>query len=160
MMHPFEEAGLGKAPFRFAGAARVVYQAAPDAPVQPGGSCDYCMNAITNHFYVESADGRRFKVGSECIHKASDQDLSKPVDRELRRLKREQRHANEARKIEELRGWLADPEIRARLKAQPHPHPSFTDKTRLDWAEWMIDNSGNAGMLRVYRAIKKEIGND
>jgi hypothetical protein len=74
-IHKFTEAGLGSAPFKYLGCGEEVYRAHPDAPVQPGASCDYCGTGIRHVFYIRSADGRRSKIGSECINKAGDRGL-------------------------------------------------------------------------------------
>jgi hypothetical protein len=68
-IHPFEAAGLGLAPFRFVGMEHKTFQACPGAPIQVGGSCDYCSTGISYFCWIESADGRRFKVGSDCVAK-------------------------------------------------------------------------------------------
>ena len=66
--HKFELAGLGLAPFRFIGAneKRITY---PDGSSKAGSSCDYCATGIALECWVESADGKRFKVGCNCIEK-------------------------------------------------------------------------------------------
>src|SRR5215831_9819973 len=72
VMHKFEQAGLGKAPFRVVGYTREIYQAVPgdpNCPCQPGAACDYCMTAIVDTFWIRSSDGRRFKVGCDCVYK-------------------------------------------------------------------------------------------
>jgi hypothetical protein len=76
-VHPFEKAGLGKAPFTFTGLQRVTFQAAPGAPVQVGGSCDYCATGIVLHFFIRSSDGKSFKVGCDCVAKTGDRGLIK-----------------------------------------------------------------------------------
>jgi hypothetical protein len=63
--HCFEIAGLGQAPFAFVGFSVRKYQACVGAPIQCGCSCDYCGTAIMNVYEIESADGKRFKVGSD-----------------------------------------------------------------------------------------------
>jgi hypothetical protein len=149
MIHKFEAAGLGKAPFRFVGCESKTYQACPGAPLQPGGSCDYCGTAITIHCHVVSADGRRFKVGSDCIAKVGDAGLKRAVDAK----KKEARKAREAARIAEGAGMLYDPELRERLEREPHPN-GFKGKTLLDWANWMLDHAGNRGKLAVARTIE------
>lgn len=67
--HPFERAGLGKAPFRYVGTEVKVYRACPDAPEQPGGRCDYCGNGIKYNCVIVGADGSRFMVGTDCVRK-------------------------------------------------------------------------------------------
>lgn len=71
-VHPFERVGLGKAPFRVAGYEKRVFYACPGAPMQCGGSCDYCGTGIVHTFIIVSADGKRFVVGSDCVAKTGD----------------------------------------------------------------------------------------
>jgi hypothetical protein len=74
-VHPFEVAGLGKAPFRFVGSERRVYQACPGAPIQPGTSCDYCGTGIMYVAWVQGKDGKKFKVGLDCAMRTEDTKL-------------------------------------------------------------------------------------
>ncbi len=74
-VHPFEAAGLGKAPFKFIGHYESKFQACPGAPVKAGSCCDYCPASIMQVFMVRSADGKEFKVGSDCIMKVDDREL-------------------------------------------------------------------------------------
>ena len=67
--HPFEVAGLGKAPFRVLGAAERLFQVAPGEPVRAGGCCRYCGTGIRYACVIRSSDGRTFDVGRECVHK-------------------------------------------------------------------------------------------
>ncbi len=80
-IHRFEAAGLGKAPFRVEGFQVSKYQACPGAPIQAGSSCDYCGQAIMLVFAISSADGRRFKVGCDCVLKTGDAGLANAVKR-------------------------------------------------------------------------------
>jgi len=79
--HVFEQAGLGRAPFRLAGVEDTAAGVGEDGLVRrdvggvtvhakPGGSCDFCGNYIKVFCWVRSSDGRRFKVGSSCVDKA------------------------------------------------------------------------------------------
>lgn len=149
MVHKFEKAGLGKAPFKFIGCERKVYQAHHGAPCQPGGSCDYCGTAITYFFWCKSSDGKTFKVGCDCIFKVGDVGLKREVDK----VKREQTRARMAARIAAGAAMLYDPELREKLEAQPHPN-GFTGKTLLDWCNWMIDHAGTAGKTKVARVIE------
>jgi len=72
MTHIFETAGLGSAPFTFVGNERKYFQACPGAPLQCGGSCDYCGTGIVDMYHIQSSDGRSFKVGCECVKKTGD----------------------------------------------------------------------------------------
>jgi len=73
--HPFERAGLGKAPFRCVGMSVEQYQAIPgdpSCPMQPGASCDYCGQGIMLVYRIQGVDGARFKVGCDCVRKTGD----------------------------------------------------------------------------------------
>lgn len=85
VVHVWEGAGLGKAPYRFLGLEVSKFQACPGAPVKAGSSCDYCPASIMNCFWFESADGKPFKVGCECFYKANaDRSLRAKVDAAVR----------------------------------------------------------------------------
>lgn len=102
-MHVFEKAGLGKAPFRCVGLTEKVYQSCQGAPVQPGGSCDYCGTGIRWCFDIRSADGKRFVVGSSCVERTAPE-LVPEIKAARRTYKAEKREAEraEARKQREL----------------------------------------------------------
>ena len=156
LVHPFEQAGLGKAPFRYVGSERVTYQAHPDAPVQPGGSCDLCGHAIMEHCYIVSADGRRFKVGCDCVMKTHSKGspLYTAAEKALRTARKAVKDANELARIEQARALLeADPAL---LTDRPHTQKWAADKgmTARDELEWLFANAGRAGKLRASRIIE------
>lgn len=68
--HPFTRAGLGQAPFRCK-AVRTNWFSPPGFPeaAKPGGSCQYCGTGILYEFVIQSADGREFVVGSDCVRR-------------------------------------------------------------------------------------------
>lgn len=98
--HPFERAGLGRAPFRMTGCTRRLYQACHGAPIQPGAACDYCGTGIIWTFTIQSDDGKTFIVGSDCVRKTADTGLIKVIyqhqSAEERKLKAEARAAARA----------------------------------------------------------------
>lgn len=155
-LHPFERAGLGTAPFRCTGSGREVYVACQGAPVQPGAACDYCGAGIFEVYRIRSADGREFKVGSTCVGRTGDAKLIKVVKAETRKRQTELRHAREAKRVDEAREFLTRDDVRAALSAKPHANEwrAKQGATLLDWAEWMMENAGTAGQLRVLRAVK------
>lgn len=108
-VHPFEKSGLGKAPFACIGYAKLVYQACQGAPVQCGGSCDFCGTGIMHSYTIRSADGRTFKVGSDCLERTRDTKLIE-----------EQRAAERAYEAEQRRlAWEAEaPERERRERAE------------------------------------------
>jgi len=60
-VHPFEQKGLGVAPFNCVG-----------VEVNPAySSCDFCNTAIKYEFKIKSSDGKLFKVGSDCVCKTN-----------------------------------------------------------------------------------------
>jgi hypothetical protein len=71
-LHPFERAGLGKAPFRCYGVVENWYSAGPGHK-QPGGSCDYCGTGIAYEYLIRGSDEREFKVGCDCVRKTGAQ---------------------------------------------------------------------------------------
>lgn len=75
--HPFEAAGLGHAPFHVTGHAEKTYCAGPGAPIQCGGSCDYCGTGIVDHYYIKGSGpgDKEFHVGSDCVRKTGDRVL-------------------------------------------------------------------------------------
>lgn len=74
-VHRFEAAGLGTAPFTLESFQICKWQACPGAPIQPGAACDYCGQSIMLVFVIRGADGRRFKVGCDCVEKTGDAGL-------------------------------------------------------------------------------------
>jgi len=161
--HPFDRAGLGKPPYKFLGMISKSYQACPGAPVQPGGSCDYCGQGIFDQYHVQSADGRRFKVGCDCIAKASKTASLFPsqraLDKAVRDAKTAKRHAREQARIVEGFAWIDSPEIAAKLAALPHPYKWQADKglTFADFVGGMRDHAGNQGRLEVIAAARKAL---
>lgn len=160
--HVFETAGLGKAPFRFAGFEYKTFQAHPDAPVQCGGSCDYCGRAISNMCYVVAADGKRFKVGPDCIEKTGDKGLRKAatvvVSNHRKALAAVRAAAGKARDlaiIDGARAALERAEVQAVLRGKAHPQAWAADKglTLYDWATWMIVRAGTTGRLAVANVV-------
>lgn len=168
-VHRFEKAGLGLAPFQCVGMDIKERPGFPGDPVLPGGTCDYCGNAILYVFHVVSKDGKRFKVGSDCICKVGDEGLKRDMDRQpaWKALKREKARAasqlRAARVHAELSALMADEANRAALAAMPHPL-GYLDRedghalTALDWARWMFDHCGAAGRVGFLKALKKHLG--
>jgi len=171
-IHPFEARGLGHAPFRFVGMVqqdicygeailnRAEYErTGVSLTTKPGGTCAYCGTYIQRMFDVQSADGYKFHVGSDCILKCGQASLISAVRRATRALGRARKAKRaEALKVE-LAGMLVDPAIRARLASLPHPNAYRAEggATLADWADWMAENAGAAGRSRLAKAIKKAL---
>ena len=169
-VHVFEKAGLGRAPFRCVGMERKVGPiklgdgTEIGAPGQPMGTCDFCGTGIADCFQIVSADGRAFVVGCDCVAKTGDGGLRKVVDAkvaELRRTRdRERRQAKAAAVSAELSALLQDENVRAALRALPHPQAWRAEKgeTRLDSCVWFRANAGDRGRADTLAYIKRTLG--
>lgn len=153
--HKFERAGLGKAPFKFVGMEVKLFQAAPGEPVRAGSSCDYCATAIANCYWILSADGKRFKVGCDCIAKIGDAGLVKQIDRVKRDHEKKLADERAKKKIQAALDKL--PSIEQALKSMPHPRTWLADKglTRYDWVTWMFEKAGRKGQLEAAKYISE-----
>jgi hypothetical protein len=168
-VHPFEHAGLGKAPFRYVGVEvqdlcygeailnREEYtRTGISITTAPGGSCAYCGTYIRRMFNVESADGQRFHVGCECVNKTDDQRLIRQVEAAAQKLDEAKREAKKESVRRALDTLLADERTREKLAALPHPR-GLRDLTLLDYAEWMRDRAGDAGRARAMKLISRQL---
>lgn len=171
-LHPWERAGLGRAPFRFVGTERfdashpsgmrvIASNGYSETLTKPGTCCDYCLTYIVEAFWIRSADGRRFKVGCDCVAKVSapgDRILS-DVDRARRKLARDKRKARGAATKAALEAELCRPEVRRVLSAKPHPSEWAAEKgmTLLDYVEWMLDRAGVSGVTKAAKLVRAEV---
>ncbi len=133
LTHPFEAAGLGKAPFRVVGFEVRKFQACHDAPVQCGGSCMYCGTGIMNFFFIKGCapDDETFHVGCDCVRKTGDIKLRKDVNRTIREYRREKRDLERA---ERNKAWKAErTEKRTKAKAEfVSAHPDLVEAFKVD----------------------------
>jgi len=111
IIHPFESRGFGKAPFKCVAVTKNVYSACPGHS-QPGGTCDYCGTGIMYEFHIQSSDGRKFKVGSDCVEK-TDKDLSRQVKTVRRNYRTpDQIQADQAEKDAKRAEWNREQDAR------------------------------------------------
>lgn len=163
-LHVFEKAGLGKAPFHIKGSYELKWQAFPGAPVQCGGSCDYCGQGIMYAVAIGSADGKTFKVGCDCVARTGDAGLIKRYKNhpDVRKANALKRAALDSRKKDEWQAILDDPVKRAALDA--HQVPTWDQKGMRSWltaalhAYPMCGASGRARYLKAAKSILKEAG--
>ena len=141
--HVFESAGLGAAPFRLMGCEEKHFQAHPDAPKQAGGSCDYCGHAIVLFCHIKSADGRRFKVGSDCVAKAGDAGLMRAYKTSPSR-----------RKLNKAKAIAKDQSIKDQWAALVSDAANLA---KMDAAGlvWVWARCGAAGRARYLKAAQK-----
>lgn len=159
-VHVFERAGLGRAPFKVVGSFELKWQAHPGAPIQPGGSCDYCGQGIMYAAAIRSADGKQFKVGCDCVARTGDAGLLKAYKNHPDTRKRNRQKA--ALKDEAVRAeWerlMADSEIRAKL-ATVMVAPYTPGKLRpwLEIADFAWPRCGASGRARYLKAAKHHL---
>lgn len=158
--HAFETAGLGIAPFRFVGTSENVI-VHPDGTQQAGGTCDYCYTGIRLECQVVSADGKRFKVGCNCIAKVGDAGLLKaykqsPEFRAYQRKLRALRDAAVSKELEQILATHGDC-----FATFPHPY-KFTDRetgmplTYLDYVNYSLRSCGAAGRLSWVKHLRNK----
>lgn len=160
--HRWESSGyLGRAPYTVLGfegtADRVSLNREREAAglmftTNPcGGTCAVCGQAIFNVYRIRSADGVEFKVGPNCVAKAGDGGMKRRVKSDVNANNKRVRKAREAARVEEGRRLLLDREVRLQLALVKHSNAYFArqGKTRLDEAEYLLQNGGTAGQLRA-----------
>lgn len=104
MIHKFETAGMGKAPFKLIGMYSIpspslgesnpqAYQNALKAMPRDVavGSCDYCHTPLVHNFILLSADNKKSVVGCDCVAKVGDRGLEDAIKATRREAKREAR---------------------------------------------------------------------
>ena len=160
--HKFEKAGLGKAPFKFLFHEYRIFQACHGAPIQVGGSCDYCGTGISNWYWVKSADGKRFKVGSECIRKTGDKGLIKIVKKEEAKKRRAKTAEKNFKNFGTLAGHLCNEKTVEILKSEKHPRHEqndyFASLSAYDYALWMFQKAGAKGRNETVKKIETILG--
>jgi len=164
-IHKFEAAGLGLATFRFVGLQTAADRAAVQSERAGAGqtyttnnatSCDYCGQGILNAYCVESADGKRFKVGCDCIRKTGDTGLIRVVTEEesskrraATKSRREAKCQRECDLIAAFRAGKCES-----LRSLPHPK-GRENCTAFDYVEWCVSNRcyGEAVLNMIASAI-------
>ena len=155
-IHVFEKAGLGKAPYTLLGIESRTYQSHRGALLQPGGSCMFCATGIVYFFWLRSADGKKFYVGSDCILKSGDLGLSLLIEPHIRAHEREVRIEREKYYITEFGKFLAEvkPDY---FSSQVGPHPSSywsrQGRTMGDYQKYVYDHAGLTARARMARRI-------
>jgi len=163
MIHKFELAGLGKAPFVFIGFSESVHNNG-DGTTKAGSSCDYCATSIRYVFWCRSADGKEFKVGCDCIHKVGGAGLIRMISKAERELKdaknkviRERKAANKIAKLEAARKNIS--KVAGLLASKPHPNKFYANegKTLFHYVKWNLDNGNELGACYVERALNGKL---
>lgn len=150
--HPFQIAGLGIAPFQYDGMSEIIFQAYPGAPIQAGGSCDYCGTGIRNAFWIKSADGKRFKVGCDCVEKTCRPNgpIMTAVQKDAKKHTKQLKTARLQERILKVRTILDN---NAALLMDTF---SYGDKNRpvRNYVEFLLKNAGEAGKTKACKIVE------
>lgn len=174
-IHPWEDAGLGLAPFRCLGVERrigpIKYQDPKypgitteiGAPGQPMGRCDFCGQGIADCYLILSKDGKKFVVGSDCVRRTyheAETELPASVRKAIADNAHEKREVRAQAKREKLAALLVPllEQARGILAAQPEilkdkPHPMIPGKTLRDYYEYLITCAGDERRIYVCKTI-------
>lgn len=154
--HCFERAGLGRAPFKIVGSYECKFQAFVGAPVQCGGSCDYCGQGIMYAVAIKSACGNTFKVGCDCVARTGDAGLIKAYKThpDTRKQNRDRAAALDARKSAEWSALITDAANRTKLAAHLVPDWKGVLRPWLEQAEFAYGRCGASGRARYLKAAK------
>lgn len=146
--HVFESALLGKAPYRFLGVTR------------QASSCQYCNTPIIFKFWLESADDKRFFVGSDCIFKSGDADLRRVVEPIVKQHQKELRDERERGYIAKFDAYLTSHPNHWKSISGPHPFRWMAQqgKTLGDYQEYCYRHSGQANKAKIARNILIGLG--
>jgi hypothetical protein len=160
-MHVFERAGLGRAPFRCVGMSEMVI-AHPDGTTQAGGSCDYCSTGIRYACHVKAADGRTFKVGTDCVARTGDAGLIRSYKTlpAVRAANRTKAKAKDTRVCAEWTALIEDPATIAKLSAvmvPGRPWVAGEQVTLLDSMKRLWTMCGATGRARTLKTLKAHL---
>ncbi|QDU88384.1 hypothetical protein Pla175_17600 [Pirellulimonas nuda] len=171
-VHPFEAAGLGKAPFRYVGYShevgpQKVTTYAPNgeeielivgAPGQPMSSCDYCGQGIAHVCHCVSSDGKEFKVGCDCVERVGQVKGDQRAQRAVEVAKYNLRRQREAKRRDEFARWIE--QNGEELNNHPHPnaYSMSLGRTLRDYAVWMRKNGGHSGQMRAWKMARTKLG--
>lgn len=160
IQHAFEVAGLGVAPFICVGSTEMVHDNG-DGTTKAGGSCDFCGTGIRTACIIKSADGRQFKVGTDCVKKTGDEGLINMTRRAKREAKAAAQRAVFEAELQTQRdrnGGKTDWEVEeaARLEALKVKHAAVEVANM-----WIIDaliaNGGNGAFVQsMLDTLKRE----
>lgn len=140
-IHVFEKAGLGAAPYQYLGIEK------------QSTSCQYCGTGILFKFWLRSADGKQFFVGSDCIFKSGDAGLARVISDDVRKHQKELRDDRSAALVATFESFLkANPDFFANDK-RPHPYAYYAaqGKTQGDYNKFCYEHAGTSKKASLAR---------
>jgi hypothetical protein len=161
-VHPFSRT-LGPGPYRFIGQGKVCFgetfgaRYIGPACESGAGTCAHCGTAIIYVYVIETAEKRRFGVGSDCIGKIQDQSQFEnftAFERELKLQKRkagqETRERSRIKLMQQCQDRVAS--NFETLSKHPHPSPFRANETFQDYAKWYVARTGaSLGAWKEFR---------
>jgi hypothetical protein len=142
-VHVFERAGLGKAPYSYLGIEK------------ESTSCQFCGTGIIFKFWLRSADGKRFFVGSDCIFKSGDAGLARLIDADVKKHQKELRDDRNKALIETFEAFMAaNPGYWSR-DTRPHPFRwlAAQGKTMGDYQRFIYEHGGASKKASLARQL-------
>lgn len=139
--HPFQEAGLGEAPFALVGVIAMPSPSLAEANVDAYNhavraaaeaarsfgvnlcSCEFCGMALVNNFIIRDRRGRHAVVGCDCVAKTGDAVLMEAAEIERKRHEKKLR-AERAARARDARAA----QFQAELDAQRSRNGGLTDR--------------------------------
>lgn len=149
MIHCFENAGLGQAPFKYTGYTR-------ELPT----SCQYCGTNISWRFHLTSADGHQFYVGCECIKKSGDAGLREAIRHDVAKIQKESHTERETAIIATWEKYFAEnPNFWQNISVFCGPHPydyySRLGKNNWDYQIWKYQRAAFAQKAKLAKYFLK-----
>lgn len=166
-MHVFDKAGLGVAPFRYIGVESKVGPIQLNdgttigAPGQPMGCCDYCGTGIKDCYKVQSADGKTFVVGCDCVTKLAKADNVKydatlyAIKQDAKKLATAKRHAREDAKLAKLEKEFSKFEGKAASLPHPVEYRAAKGESLAAYVAWFKKNAGKTGYTKALQVAVK-----
>lgn len=150
--HRFERCGFIP-PYQFTG-----YEKKPsyNPSTGHGGTvCDYCGTYIINVFWIEDGNGKRFKVGSDCVKHLNDTKLVTVVEGVIEKQEKERRIA---KRIAEHEALCKEFEAcLPTLAKYPHPNDYFAKqgKTLADYYLFTLNRKQAVATAKRIEANQK-----
>lgn len=169
--HPFSFT-LGPGPYRYVGYGAIHTSETFGArysgpPLDAGaGTCQHCGHAIMNIYIVQTGEGKRLGVGSDCIEKvyvAGEFDNLSAFECELRKRRREK-----ARAQRESKSLSIEKEVKAVAFANgdvlatiPHPNEYRAKQgdTFQSYADWYFSKQHTLGGWKLFKKDLLEVLN-
>ena len=166
--HVFEKAGLGKAPFKYIGFSELSERRVTDAQgfthhIAAGGSCDYCGAAIHYAMWIQDANGKRFKVGCDCVEKTGAKGIKKHVAAAKKQQAKAAREKAKAKEVVRIAAAQENYKMHRNIfVSELHPKRLIDRATcrplsLYDYFNWIFANAGHTGKLKATRQIEKMI---